>query len=95
MTNNHDQIVTNGGLYLYLHGNDTLPIKHFDSQVQFDSFKEKLDLPPTLVIVGNMGGITTGYVDQKYDVYISFGQSNNHAVAAPGNLSYSGSQPSE
>lgn len=72
MANYHDQIGANGCPYLCFYGIDTLPIERFDSQVLFNPFKEQLDLPAAFVIVGDLAGITMGYVAQQNDVLIIF-----------------------
>ena len=66
----HDQIGTNGSPYLSFDGIDALPIERFDSQVLFDPFEEQFDLPTTLVIIGDLAGITMGYVGQQNNVLI-------------------------
>ena len=70
MENYHDQIGANGSPYLCFYSIDTLPIECFDSQVLFDPFEEQFDLPATLVIVGDLAGITMGYVGQQNNVLI-------------------------
>ena len=66
----HDQIGTDCCPDLCFYGIDALPIERFDSQVLFDPFKEQFDLPATLVIVGDLAGITMGYVGQQNNVLI-------------------------
>lgn len=66
----NDQIGANGSPYLCFYSIDALPIERFDSQVLFDPFKEQFDLPATLVIVGDLAGITMGYVGQQHNILI-------------------------